>query len=87
MSSITCSTLKNAEVTFPGSYSIKHESIIRIGGMSQCYTLHSELIMLLQFLSLGGIEILGVGNITNQKNFQMMSDSLTSQNQTVSSHI
>ena len=43
--------------------------------------------MLLQFLSLGGIVILGVGNITNQKNFQMMSDSLTSQNQTVSSHI
>jgi hypothetical protein len=79
--------VKKCGSNFSSSYTIKHESIIRIGGMSQCYTLHSELIMLLQFLSLGGIEILGVGNITNQKNFQMMSDSLTSQNQTVSSHI
>jgi hypothetical protein len=43
--------------------------------------------MLLQFLSLGGNRIPGAGNITNQKSFQMMSDSLTSQNQSVSSQI
>jgi hypothetical protein len=37
--------------------------------MSQCYTLHSELIMHLQFLSLGGNRNPGCGQYDKSKKF------------------